>query len=192
MKGLALLFGMAGLAFPALGGCSSHDAGGNTAQAASNHAGAANALAMPDDAPAASNRNEAGADAKPGANPDKIRNGSARSVRLVTPEEVAGSAPPREAENAWDLPPTGKDDAVHPFPREVANFMVERDGCDHFRGEEPYDQERRAFLEQNIRDLCTGTDARLAALRKRYASNPDVATALAGYEDRIETTVVGQ
>lgn len=64
--------------------------------------------------------------------------------------------------------------------------MVDRDGCDHFRGEEPYDAERRAYLEKSIRDLCTGTDAKLADLRQRYARNQDVMAALAGYEGRIE------
>lgn len=88
--------------------------------------------------------------------------------------------------NPLDLPPSEEEGAVEPFPREVTAFMVDRDGCDHFRGEEPYDAERRAYLEASIRELCIGTDARLARLRQRYASDPDVMAALAQYEDRIE------
>lgn len=85
-----------------------------------------------------------------------------------------------------DLPASNMVETVMPFPAEVTAFMVDRDGCDHFRGEEPFDAERRAYLEESIRELCSGTDARLARLRQRYASDPDVMAALAQYEDRIE------
>ncbi|WP_454888222.1 hypothetical protein [Sphingobium herbicidovorans] len=88
--------------------------------------------------------------------------------------------------NSLDLPPSP--DAVQPlpFPQEVTSFMVDRDGCDHFRGEEPYDSERRVFLIENIAELCTGTDAKLAMLRRRYAGDAAVIAALHGYEDHIE------
>jgi hypothetical protein len=85
-----------------------------------------------------------------------------------------------------DLPPGDGTAEPKPFPPAVTAFMIDRDGCDHFRGEEAYDADRAAFLEENLRQLCTGTDARLAALRGRYAANPDVIAALAQYEDRIE------
>lgn len=86
-----------------------------------------------------------------------------------------------------DLPPATDLPDLQPFPDEVTRFMVDRDGCDHFRGEEPYDPERRAYLEQSIAQLCTGTDTRLADLRQRYAGHPEVIAALSGYEDRIES-----
>ncbi len=88
--------------------------------------------------------------------------------------------------NPLDLPPSPDDGAVEPFPREVTAFMVDRDGCDHFRGEQPHDAERRAYIDENVTELCTGTDARLAMLRRRYAADPAVIAALKGYEDRIE------
>lgn len=96
------------------------------------------------------------------------------------------AAPAVYAALAPDLPASNDADEPKPFPSAVTAFMVDRDGCDHFRGEEPYDEDRRVFLEENIRQLCTGTDARLAKLRKRYADNPDVIAALAQYEDKIE------
>lgn len=77
-------------------------------------------------------------------------------------------------------------DGAAPFPAEVTDFMVMRDGCDHFRGEEPYDAERRAFLTESVRNLCTGTDEKLATLRKRYAKDTDVMQALQTYEDEVE------
>lgn len=85
-----------------------------------------------------------------------------------------------------DLPPEETEGDPTPFPEEVTTYMVERDGCDHFRGEEAYDEDRRVFLEENIRELCSGTDGRLAALRRQYAANPDVVAALENYEDKIE------
>ncbi|NWK94122.1 hypothetical protein DM806_00110 [Sphingobium lactosutens] len=85
-----------------------------------------------------------------------------------------------------DLPPSDVAASAAPFPREVTEFMVARDGCDHFRGEEPYDAERRAYIEESIAELCQGTDAKLAMLRRRYAGDPSVISALKGYEDRIE------
>ena len=85
-----------------------------------------------------------------------------------------------------DLPPSPDAALAMPFPQEVTSFMVDRDSCDHVRGEEPYDGERRVFLMESIAELCTGTDAKLAMLRRRYAGDPAVTAALHGYEDRIE------
>lgn len=89
-----------------------------------------------------------------------------------------------------DLPPSDVAASAAPFPREVTEFMVARDGCDHFRGEEPYDAERRVYIEESIAELCRGTDAKLAMLRRRYASDPSVISALHGYDDRIETSTL--
>lgn len=85
-----------------------------------------------------------------------------------------------------DLPPSPDAALAMPFPQEVTSFMVDRDSCDHFRGEEPYDSERRVFLMESIAELCAGTDGKLAVLRRRYAGDPAVTAALHGYEDHIE------
>ncbi len=85
-----------------------------------------------------------------------------------------------------DLPPSDVAASAAPFPREVTEFMVARDSCDHFRGEEPYDAARRAYIVENIAELCRGTESPLALLRQRYASDPSVTAALRSYEDQIE------
>jgi hypothetical protein len=72
------------------------------------------------------------------------------------------------------------------LPTDVAKFIERRDGCDHFRGEEPYDAERRKFLESNIRKLCIGTDRELSTLRRKYSKNPRVISRLSEYEQKIE------
>lgn len=82
--------------------------------------------------------------------------------------------------------------AVGPMPTDVRSFIDQRDGCDHFRGEpwdsgnEPEVKERREFIFQNIKKLCTGTDKRLAGLRRKYRNNPEIIDRLRSYEDRIE------
>lgn len=72
------------------------------------------------------------------------------------------------------------------LPADVVAFRAKRDECDQFRGEEPYDAERAAFLEKALERTCSGTDAELKALRTRYASDAAAIKALAGYEDAIE------
>ena len=72
-------------------------------------------------------------------------------------------------------------------PEDVRAFTERRDGCDHFRGEDSPDAERRAQIDAALRELCTGTDAELARLKRAYAGNPDVQHLLDGYEITIET-----
>ena len=105
----------------------------------------------------------------------------------LPPQRQAMVAPPPVADLPADEALINADDGIAPFPAEVTDFMVARDGCDHFRGEDPYDADRRAYLEDSIRQLCAGTDARLADLRRRYRADDDVLAALKGYEDKIET-----
>ncbi len=69
---------------------------------------------------------------------------------------------------------------------DVAMFAEDRKLCDHFRGEEPYDAERRAFLEEKMLKLCTGTDQKLAELKIKYAHNPEVMSVLNQYKVNIE------
>jgi hypothetical protein len=82
--------------------------------------------------------------------------------------------------------------AAPTLPAEVRAFIDDRDGCDHFRGEpwssgdDPDIKERREFIFENIRKLCTGTDKRLASLRKKYRGNLTVLKQLRQYEDTIE------
>lgn len=77
------------------------------------------------------------------------------------------------------------------LPQEVEAFVVERDACDHFRGEptegsSPEQVERREFVQQSFEIHCSGTDRRLAALKKRYSDNAAVMSALEKYELVVE------
>lgn len=74
------------------------------------------------------------------------------------------------------------------LPRDVQNFIDDRQGCDHMRGEEPEpgDKERAKFLKREMDRLCKGTDRKLARLKKKYAANPMVLKRLGEFEPQIE------
>lgn len=72
------------------------------------------------------------------------------------------------------------------MPADVQAFMETRDECDHWRGEEPYDEDRAKEITNAINDTCKGTDRKLAGLRRKYQDQPYVMQALADYDDKIE------
>jgi hypothetical protein len=77
-------------------------------------------------------------------------------------------------------------DGSQQMPADVLAFRARRDECDHFRAEEATDQARAAFLEKTLARTCTGTDAALASLKRRYARRPAIMAALSHYDERIE------
>lgn len=74
------------------------------------------------------------------------------------------------------------------LPSDVAKFVDQRDGCDHFRGEfpDPPDEKRMREIEREIRKLCTGTDKKLQQLKRKYAKNQAVLKRLNEFEENIE------
>lgn len=77
-------------------------------------------------------------------------------------------------------------EAAPKLPADVAGFKERRDLCEHFRGEDPYDRERRRFLDETLKQYCAGTDAELAALKAKYKGNETVKRVLEKYEEKIE------
>ena len=73
------------------------------------------------------------------------------------------------------------------LPADVAQFVQRRDLCDHFRGEEPFDAERRAFLAMRMQEFCTGTDRQLKTLRVKYKDKQHVMSKLNTYETTVES-----
>jgi hypothetical protein len=71
---------------------------------------------------------------------------------------------------------------------DLATFLERRATCDHLRGEipDPPDAARMREIGQQTAQYCTGTDAQLAALKKRYRDDPVVSKQLADFEPRIE------
>jgi hypothetical protein len=106
---------------------------------------------------------------------------AAPAAPAVAPPAAATAAPPAAAPAA---PPSAA--ASAPSTADVAEFRAQRDQCDHFRGEDPYDAKRAAELATQLDKFCKGTDARLAGLRKKYAVQPAVLESLKDYEDQVE------
>ena len=78
--------------------------------------------------------------------------------------------------------------AAGPATPDLATFLERRGLCDHFRGEipDPPAEERLHEVQQKMAEYCTGTDAQLALLKKRYRDDPAVSSQLAEFETRIE------
>lgn len=68
------------------------------------------------------------------------------------------------------------------LPPDVRAFITQRQACDHWRGEEPYDFTRKREIELGLCATCRGTDARLQQLQRKYMNNPAVGSALAEFE----------
>jgi hypothetical protein len=81
------------------------------------------------------------------------------------------------------VPATGAGGAL---PPDIRAFQKDRQSCEHFRGEEPTDAERKQFIDAALARYCTGTDQRLAALKRKYAGNKAALKALSRYNVKIE------
>ena len=68
------------------------------------------------------------------------------------------------------------------LPEEITRLSERIAGCEHFAGEEPYDQERAAFLRQQIAATCPGNAAELQRLHRKYAADPAAAKHLSALQ----------
>jgi hypothetical protein len=65
------------------------------------------------------------------------------------------------------------------LPAEVRAFIDRRANCNHWFGEEPYDQERKSQIRIAIKDLrCDDLTKVEAGLKSRYRRNQSVLNAL--------------
>lgn len=73
------------------------------------------------------------------------------------------------------------------LPADVASYVEQREGCDHFRGEipDPPDEQRMKDLEREIDKLCKGTDQMLVKLKRKYAKNRTILKRLNQFETDI-------
>jgi len=80
---------------------------------------------------------------------------------------------------------------VSSLPADVTEFIAGRELCEHFRGEptqgnHPDDIARREFIGDNIELYCSGTDRRLAALKRLHRGSAAVAARLQTLDTGIE------
>lgn len=72
------------------------------------------------------------------------------------------------------------------MPPSVHRFVVRREQCNQFRGEEAYDAARGRELAAKMTKFCRGTDAELARLKHRYRRNSAVRRTLGRFEATVE------
>ena len=61
------------------------------------------------------------------------------------------------------------------MPSDVSDFIRRAVGCNHWAGEEPYDEDRRAQIAAAVQSLgCRALDADQAALSRKYAGQAEV------------------
>jgi len=79
--------------------------------------------------------------------------------------------------------------AARPAP-DLDAFLERRAACDHWRGEfpDPPDLERVREVERQVVVYCSGTDAELADLKKRYRLDPAILQRLEAFEPQVEKT----
>jgi hypothetical protein len=76
--------------------------------------------------------------------------------------------------------------AAQAVPADVQQFLERRAHCDHARGEEAYDEERRQQLLTMLCRYCWHTDRQLSQLRSKYAQDANVIAQLADLENKVE------
>jgi len=70
--------------------------------------------------------------------------------------------------------------ALAKAPREIGVFLERKAECDHWGGEEPYDKDRLAQINQAVKALrCDRVTADEKALRRKYAKRPGLVRLLA-------------
>jgi hypothetical protein len=71
-------------------------------------------------------------------------------------------------------------------PKEITKFIERRESCDRWRGEDGYSKERQANINRAVCQTCTGTDAELKRLKRKFKYRPDLQTKLNNFEPQME------
>ncbi len=72
------------------------------------------------------------------------------------------------------------------FPRDMNDFIADRELCDYFRTQEPNDKEQENFYKKNTERFCSGSDKKLAELKKKYKQREDFIEKLNEFDSNIE------
>jgi hypothetical protein len=96
-------------------------------------------------------------------------------IALHNPDPGATAAPPAPAPQAASDDPPLLAALRKGMPPDVSDFIRRAVVCNHWAGEEPYDEERRAQINAAVQSLgCRALDADQAALLSRHARNAQV------------------
>jgi hypothetical protein len=72
------------------------------------------------------------------------------------------------------------------LPADVQAFLARENTCQHFAGEEPYDDARRAELEQASAEYCDGREQRFADLFELHRDDCSIRGALIDIGNRYD------
>ncbi len=75
--------------------------------------------------------------------------------------------------------------AEEPIPTDVQAYLERRRACEHFIGEEPFDEARRRFLRLRILQTCSGINEQGQATRELHRDNPKVLKLLEAHSEPI-------
>ena len=122
------------------------------------------ALSVPAPEPSAASAASVASVASP-----RVNAAVAGAATLATP---AMQAPPPQAASD-DPPPLAA--LRKGMPPDVSDFIRRAVVCNHWAGEEPYDEDRRAQINAAVQTLrCRALDADQAALRAKHAGHAEV------------------
>jgi len=77
-----------------------------------------------------------------------------------------------------------KTDSFGSAPEDVKCFVDDAAMCEHFAGEEPYDNERKKEIIEGLMKYCTSAQNRMRVLKRKYNDLPDVRKILAVCESK--------
>lgn len=75
--------------------------------------------------------------------------------------------------------------AAEPIPPDVRSYLERRRACEHFIGEEPFDEARRRFLELRILQTCSGINEQGQATRELHIASPQILKLLEPHTEPI-------
>lgn len=112
-------------------------------------------------------------------------------LNSLAPEEFVKKSVNDSSVTSSETPPeqpsqVPAQDLSSSLPQDVKEFQARRDRCNHWLGEEPYDEERKIFLQTKVKEDCEGTDAQRLQLMKTYQQNAEVIKVLQSYEEVVE------
>ncbi|GHV03512.1 hypothetical protein AGMMS50229_02890 [Campylobacterota bacterium] len=94
----------------------------------------------------------------------------------------------------YAAPDSSQIDREQSYPKDVTAFVEQANDCEHWMGEEPYDEERLNEIIVAVEKLCEPLPKLYTALKDRYKNDKTIGDLLAkynGFIDNIELSLSG-
>jgi hypothetical protein len=103
------------------------------------------------------------------------------SAASTTPAAVSRSLPPA------DVSEPGAASAASILPADLQAAADNFEMCEHWAGEEPYDDDRRRQIEDGVDDSCGPLKAALPALDAKYGADEKYQAMLAAWHETVDS-----